>query len=447
MSNIDINTFIDKRFITFSKQDNVRSIPSLIDGLKDSQRRVVYAMSKHGNGKIKVSQLAEYSSMVTDYNHGAASLEKVAVGLSRDFAWSNNLNVFGYSGQHGTILDKDAAASRYIYAMKADYFDLIFAKEDADILEYRVDPETNESYEPLHFYPIVPLCLVNYSAGIGTGYATNILPRKASNVIDAILLKLKKQSTSVDHLLFPYVKNWNGKVEKVEDNRWLLTGNVERLDKTRICITDIPPHFDQASYKAVLVDLLDEGHIKEYENYSTVDGFKFIVELSRDKAKASDAELIKMFKLASKEADNVTLWDTKGTLTRFDSVEKALEEFVEYRLSLYPVRKQSILKNLNKDLEHNVIKRAFIEYWLNNQDKKLSNKEVEAYCNDQGWQEYTKSLIDMPIRTLTVEKIKELDDKINSIFAEIEKIEKTDPKDMYVSDLQRLKKIIEKENK
>ena len=113
-----VSDFIHKELILFSMADNVRSIPSLVDGLKPAQRKVLFACFKRGlRADIKVAQLAGYVSEHAAYHHGEAALAATIVGMAQDFVGSNNVNLLVPSGQFGTRLmgGKDAASARYIF--------------------------------------------------------------------------------------------------------------------------------------------------------------------------------------------------------------------------------------------------------------------------------------------------------------------------------------------
>lgn len=102
---IPISDFVNKELILFSMADNVRSIPSVADGLKPGQRKVLFGCFKRNLQKeIKVAQLVGYVSEKTAYHHGEASLTTTIVGLAQNFVGSNNINLLSPNGQFGTRL-------------------------------------------------------------------------------------------------------------------------------------------------------------------------------------------------------------------------------------------------------------------------------------------------------------------------------------------------------
>ena len=132
-----VSEFITKELVLFSVADNVRSIPSVLDGLKPAQRKVLYACFKRNlKGDIKVAQLAGYVSEHAAYHHGEASLTSTMVGMAQNFTGSNNLNLLVPSGQFGTRANggKDAASARYIFTRLSPATRRLFHPDDDALL-------------------------------------------------------------------------------------------------------------------------------------------------------------------------------------------------------------------------------------------------------------------------------------------------------------------------
>lgn len=103
VDSVPISDFVNKELILFSMADNIRSIPSVADGLKPGQRKVLFACFKRNLvNEIKVAQLAGYVSEKTAYHHGEQSLTATIVGLAQNFVGSNNVNLLDPRGQFGT---------------------------------------------------------------------------------------------------------------------------------------------------------------------------------------------------------------------------------------------------------------------------------------------------------------------------------------------------------
>lgn len=184
---LDYASFINKELIAFSAYDNLRSIPSVIDGLKPSQRKVLFASFKRKlTAEIKVVQLAGYVSEQAGYHHGEQSLHGTIVNMAQQFVGSNNVPLLVPSGQFGTRLQggKDAASARYIFTRLSRYARLLFPEDDDHLLKYLDDD--GYPIEPEHYVPVIPLLLVNGAEGVGTGWSSKVPSYNPLAIIDNI---------------------------------------------------------------------------------------------------------------------------------------------------------------------------------------------------------------------------------------------------------------------
>merc|ERR1719217_738396 len=117
-------------------------IPSMVDGFKPGQRKVMFgAFKKRLRSDMKVAQLAGYIAEHAAYHHGEVSLQGTIIGMAQKFVGSNNINLLVPSGQFGTRLmgGKDHASSRYIYTRLESIARTIFHPDDAKCLEYQYE--------------------------------------------------------------------------------------------------------------------------------------------------------------------------------------------------------------------------------------------------------------------------------------------------------------------
>jgi DNA topoisomerase II len=176
--NVSIEEFVSKDLIHYSHDDLIRSIPSAVDGLKPSQRKVLFTCltkaETNKNQEIKVVQLGGAITELTAYHHGDKSLTSSIVRMAQDYVGSNNLPLLLPCGQFGTrhYGGKDAASARYIFTKLSPLTPLIFPASDNPILEYVIDD--GKKVEPKFYLPIIPMVLVNGGQGIGTGWSTTI---------------------------------------------------------------------------------------------------------------------------------------------------------------------------------------------------------------------------------------------------------------------------------
>ena len=139
---IRFKDFIDQELIFFSNSDNIRSIPSILDGLKPSERKIIFSCFKRKlKLEIKVAQLAGYVSEHSAYHHGEISLSNTIVALAQDYVGANNINMLLPIGQFGNRYTgpKGAASSRYIFTSLNKLTRMLFREEDDPLLIYIIE--------------------------------------------------------------------------------------------------------------------------------------------------------------------------------------------------------------------------------------------------------------------------------------------------------------------
>ena len=122
--------------------DNQRSIPSLCDGLKPSERKILFGCFKRNlRDEIKVAQLTGYISEHSAYHHGEQSLSGTIVAMAQNFVGSNNINLLLPLGQFGTRNKggKDCASARYIFTNLNKVTRHLFNSNDLPLMDYLVE--------------------------------------------------------------------------------------------------------------------------------------------------------------------------------------------------------------------------------------------------------------------------------------------------------------------
>ena len=111
----------------------VRAIPSMMDGLKEVQRKVLYTcLTKNLMKEQKVSVVASMVTETAMYHHGETSMMKTIVGMAQSFVGKNNINLLFPSGQFGSRLKggADAASPRYIFTKLSSWTRKLFIEHD-----------------------------------------------------------------------------------------------------------------------------------------------------------------------------------------------------------------------------------------------------------------------------------------------------------------------------
>ncbi|OJD18168.1 hypothetical protein AJ78_01780 [Emergomyces pasteurianus Ep9510] len=352
---ITYTDFINKELILFSMADNIRSIPSVVDGLKPGQRKVLYTCFKRNVKKdIKVAELSGYVLGMTAYQHGDTSLQQTIIGLAQTFVGSNNINCLEPSGNFGSRLQggSDAASPRYIYTRLSPFARRIFHQADEPLLTYNVDD--GQTIEPETYFPIVPMVLINGADGIGTGWSTSI-PNYNPEDIVANLKRLMAGEPLVP--MQPWFRGFTGEVVSMGGERYKFSGRISQIGDNEVEITELPIRCWTQDFKDRLEEIIKAekapSFIKDYRDYNTHTKVHFIIQLDEKHAKKAISEgLEEKFKLTKTIAtSNLVAFDSEGRITKYDSVEDILREFYSVRIKLYEKRKQYMLSQMQRDLE------------------------------------------------------------------------------------------------
>jgi len=361
---IKYSDFINKELIQFSLADLQRSIPSLMDGLKTSQRKVMYgAFKKKIKSEIKVAQLSGYVSEHSAYHHGEASLASTIVSLAQDFVGSNNISLLHPAGQFGTRLQggKDHASSRYIFTRMGQLTRNMFMESDERLLKYQYDD--GQRIEPEYYLPILPLALVNGCEGIGTGWSTNI-PNYNPRDVAANIKRLINEEETLE--MTPWYRGFKGEIEKKQSGRSGTRGDsfetygiIEQTDNHTLEITELPIRFWTQDYKEFLESLVKPGEkggepqLQEYKEYHTDTSVHFVLSLSDEQMRAALNEgLYKRFRLTTKlSTSNMHLFNEDGTITRYTTPSEVLHSFFDVRMRAYTRRREILIEHAKQNLK------------------------------------------------------------------------------------------------
>ncbi|RHZ12978.1 hypothetical protein DYB37_005617 [Aphanomyces astaci] len=360
VASMSLGQFVHAELIQYSHADNIRSIPNVIDGLKPSQRKVLFAcFRRHLVKEMKVAQLAGYCAEHTAYHHGEASLLSTIVNMAQDFVGSNNVPLLVPSGQFGTRLQggKDAASARYIFTHLQPYTRLIFPAADEALLEYVHDDGV--PVEPVYFVPILPMLLVNGADGIGTGWSTSVPSHHPIQVIDWLLARLMQPSDEWrgGNELEPWVKGFQGRVTS-KPNGFGTEGVVQVVhDKKKswtLAISELPVGKWIDDYKTFLWSLVAAKKVQTFTEHHTDRTVHFEVVVPKDDSDddlAAGIDWTKWFKLESNlNTTNMHAFDSTNTLQKYQSSADILDAFYPVRLALYHRRKEYLVDESTRDL-------------------------------------------------------------------------------------------------
>lgn len=440
-SEVQVCDLINKELVLFSIEDNNRSLPNVIDGLKPSQRKVIYScIKKNLNEEIKVSQLAGYVSEKTSYHHGEASLMDTIINLAQDFVGSNNINLLKPVGQFGTRLQggKDASSPRYIFTQLSKEFRDIFNPEDFELLEYLDDD--GYPIEPKFYVPTLPMILINGACGIGTGFSSDVPCFKPDDIKERLLRLVDDEDAEIKEMT-PWYKNFTGNIYKTEHNKWTTEG-VYTVYTNKIIITELPIGTWTEDYKAFLDKLETENLIYSYKNDSTETDVKFTVSLPYETLiEWQQDSILKKLKLTSNlSANNMHVFNEKNEIVKMESPEEIIYHFWAVRNEYYIKRKANIISKLEKELNLVSSKLNFVNEII--EDKiQVFRKKLECINDQLEQKRYTKIdgsyryLTDMKIHSFSEDTISEFTTKKTEVNKKLDKIKKYNLKDFWLEDL------------
>lgn len=426
---VSYTNFINKEMIHFSKYDCDRSIPNVMDGLKTSQRKIIFSAFKRNLTKeIKVAQFSGYVSEHSSYHHGEQSLNGAIVNMAQNFVGSNNINLLVPNGQFGTRLQggSDSASERYIFTMLNKITRTIFNEKDDKILNYLDDDGT--PVEPIYYAPIIPMILVNGSKGIGTGFSTDIMSYSPIEIIDYIQHIIKNKKVD-DFTFYPYFEGFKGSIKKIDNQKYLIKGVYEILNKNTLKITELPIGIWTDDYKLYLekqIDVSDKNKktIKDYVDMSTDKNIDITItfygnELTRLLEKVIDHdcnELEKQLKLyITRSETNMHLFNENEKLTKFENPKEIIDYFIHNRKTIYGVRKEYQIKNLEYESKVLSNKAKFVKELLDDTidlrkkskeqvNELLIQKKYDIIDDDNDF----KYLVKMPMDSVTQEYVEKL---------------------------------------
>lgn len=439
---VKISDYINTRYRDYSiYTNNERAIPSIIDGFKPVQRKIIYAAIKEcSKDFVKLSALGGVLAKVSAYHHGNVSAENAIIKMAQDF--NQNVPLLDYEGTFGTRPVPDAGAARYIFVKIGDNFGNIF--KDNDILPQSLDKDDHP--EPLYYLPIIPTVLLNGAKGMAVGFAVNILPRSIVGLTESCINYVSKGKVLE---VMPQLESFTGTFEKVNEKKFLCKGVLkhERLNIYRI--HELPLSFVHEKYVTHLDSLIEKGIIKKYVD-DTSDTFDFQIHASRG---VTQEQLENELKLTESITENISLiedfhqTDTDDMdnikIKSYDSIEEVIKTFCDFRIGFYNTRIQYNLDKLNESIILKKAKIDFINDVLNNKIniRNVTRKQLQDVMVNKGYDiDLVTKIISIPVYTMTKDNIDKLNREIDSHVKDIEWWNKQTAKKLYLKDLRDLLK-------
>jgi DNA topoisomerase-2 len=460
---IPVENFVNNELVQFSIHSCERSLPSMIDGLKVSQRKVLYgSLMKNMFGptnEVKVAQLGAYIAEKTHYHHGEVSLQETIVKMAQEFVGSGNLQLLYPSGQFGSreLGGKDNASPRYIFTYLRPFVKLLFNDSDSELLTYNY--EDSDKIEPKFYVPILPLALVNGIGGIGTGWSSTV---PCFNPFD-IIKRIRKLLTSDDpdepiEPLEPYYKGFRGSIVKLDKNKWKSRGIVEKKSNTKFIIKELPVDMWYESLVEILSEALSNSIITMFTKQTvTVTDVDFNESYDVDEYEvqfASPVEsvdaVISLFKLETNiNATNMVGFDEHGAIKHYSCPEEILWNHYVYRLGMYDIRRKSLIEKAEKAMVFVSEKMRFIQMVIAKTFVLFERPEADIigdllahnFKQIDGSYDY---LLGLRISTFTKEAMAKLAKELEDLNKKLAVLQQSTAKQLWLDDLDNLEAMIGK---
>ena len=477
-----IADFVNTDLILFSREDVARSLPRLLDGLKEVQRKIIYAAKKRWNPstsstaykRMKVKQFSSYVAEKTEYHHGEDNLDGIIVNMAQDFVDSNNMPWFVPDGNFGKRYKrgKNASNGRYIHTQPSIFFPLVLRQEDDENLDYKEDD--GKMVEPITYYPIICTALCNPIRGaIGTGSSSTVPGYNPLDIIAWTARRLQGYDPSEEHEaqqedeLMPWYEGFTGEIEidirgggeLIEDKRTLkdglfknktkgkptksiITKGIFRYDEDSdvVIITEIPIGISAHKYYTkILQGMVEKGIAVDVKNncYSNIIYFEIHGYSGTLTHKALGLQ-------TSISMGNMVFLDNKDQVHRFNSPMPILEIHYQERLYMYNVRKTSLIAKVDSQINTLNQKIKLLEMNARGELDHLKGLKTRA--------DAVKILEELGISADVVKKISLIgvtEEDITELYVKLEKLTEqkddiinTSAEEMWLEDLKDLEHVV-----
>ena len=329
-----------------------RALPDVRDGLKPSQRRVLYAMRQlnlsPGAKHRKCAKICGDTS--GDFHpHGESVIYPTLVRLAQD--WVMRYTLIQGQGNFGSVDGDPPAAMRYTEARLTHASMALMEDLDKDTVDYAPNYDETKK-EPMVFPSKFPNLLCNGSSGIAVGMATNIPPHNLNELIDATTLLIDDPKTTVDQIMevmpapdFPtggVICGYRGVKEAFHTGRGkvvlrgLLHTEQRDGDRERIVIDELPYNVNKARLIEKIADLVNNKAmvgVADIRDESDKDGMRIVLDLKR--GEIPDVTINQLYKFTDMQVTfgcNMLALD-KG-LPRTMNVKQMMAAWIDHRIEV-----------------------------------------------------------------------------------------------------------------
>ncbi len=458
--NAEVSEEMKKAYLDYAMSVIVsRAIPSIEDGMKPVQRRILYSMSQMG---LKPGTQTKKSARVVGdvigkfHPHGDSSVYDAMVRMAQDFSLRYPL-VFG-QGNFGSIDGDPPAAYRYTEVRLMQITTELLQDIEKETVKF--SPNFDNSLKEPELLPgKLPALLLNGATGIAVGMATNIPPHNLTEVCNAIIAYIKNTNITLEKLCeivtgpdFPTGGSVSGdmlELYKTGRGKLIMRGKVtteKRKNRDSVVITEIPYMLNKSLLVTQIANLVQNKKLRDISDLrdeSSKGKIRIVIELRKG---ANSGFVINALHKYTRLQDsfNVNFLALVGGQPRILGLRRVLEEHVKYRKIIITNRTKFELKKAKERLE--IVEGLLIA--LKNIDEvitliKKSKGTIEAMEGLMKKFKLTKrqaqAVLDTRLQQLTaleLDKLKKEHEELKEKIAELEKI---------LGDIKEVLKIIVKE--
>lgn len=446
LSEIPISLFIDQELIYYTIENAIRSIPNAIDGLKDSQRKALWAGYKKikrgkSDDKYKVSQLGNYIAETTLYKHGENSMGDTIHKMTAEFVGANNLPYFQSEAMTGTryLGGKDAANPRYTFISKIWWHELIYREED-NCIEERIEDE-GSLQECKNFFPVLPMHVINGVNGVGTGFSSTIPAHNPYDIAHwyqcRLLYDIENNAIQLP-IIKPWYKDFTGEIVATNNNTFITYGTLTQDEKKpkNFIISELPIGMWTSKYENFLKILQENDAFKNFKSYCTPTTIKFVLEDVKNPETIK--KRLKLTTNLSYKNMTVIYFTEDGRVhpVIYKNIQNLLEDFYRIRLGYYDKRRKRFIEILEEEIKRISERARFILTVLEGKLEFRKRKEADVHADMIKMGFDTNLLDSVKSREFVHEKIDELNAKIVQKKTEKEKLERLSPQKIWYNEIE-----------
>lgn len=351
---VDIEEEMKRSYLDYAMSVIIgRALPDVRDGLKPVHRRVLYGMWESGNraGRAYKKSARIVGDVMGKYHpHGDAAIYDTVVRMAQDFSMRYTL-VDG-QGNFGSVDGDNPAAMRYTEVRLTRLAEEMLRDDiDKETVDWLPNYDGNE-LEPKVLPARLPNLLINGSAGIAVGMATNIPPHNLGEVVDALLLLIESPQATLGELMerlpgpdFPTageIYGAAGIAEAYATGRGIIRvrarAEIEEMrnDRQAIVVTELPYQVNKAKLVERIADLVKEKRIEgiaDLRDESDRRGIRVVVELKR--GEIAEVILNQLFKLTPMQSTfGINLLAIVDQQPKVLSLREILQHFLDHRTTV-----------------------------------------------------------------------------------------------------------------